>query len=315
MILNNRPKNTHATARYPTAPVTIVVPFTSGAANDQVARFMAAELSIQWRQPVHVVNKPGGNAIIGTQIVMSASPDGYTILMESIGSSSSQMGLKNLPYDPSRRTFLARTCTVPLVFITSRHAPWQSLKELAEAGRNDPSSIVWGAASGGGGAADSVLLRFFEAAGIDVPETRRVDFDGSSGAIAAVAEGQVELHAAAPAAVFPSVSSGEARALGLTTPTRTSLLPDVPTTREAGFPTVDNTTWKGFSGPPDMPAHVREIFVRTVEEIVKDPRVVEQLAKRFDAVPAFLRPEAFERSVREEANVVERLQKLLTGGK
>ena len=68
---------------------------------------------------------------------------------------------------------------------------------------------------------------------------------------------------------------------------------------------------KGFSGPPDMPAHVREIFVRTVEEIVKGPRVVEQLAKRFDAVPAFLGPKAFERSVREEANVVERLQKLL----
>jgi len=315
LILVNVPENARGAEKYPTGPVEIICPFAAGAATDMLARFMAEELSKKWGQPVNVVNKTGGNTVIGTHAMMSAAPDGYTLLADSTPSSSAQIGLKGLPYDVSKRTFLAKAYYVPQVIILSKDSPWNSLKELAEAGRKDPASIVWGAAAGGRGGCDIVQLQFFEVAGIDVPKARRVDFTGSATAINSLAGGHIKLHAASPAAVSPAVTSGKAKAVGVTTPKRTNLLPNVPTTKEAGFPTVDYRFWVGFSGPPGLPAHVKEVFVKTVEEILKDPGVVDRLYKRFDAVIAFLGPDAFRASVNDEANKIEHLIKLMTGGK
>jgi tripartite-type tricarboxylate transporter receptor subunit TctC len=298
--------------KYPTKPVDIIVPYAAGAATDQLTRLLAEELSKRWGQSVNVVSKPGGNTVIGTQFVMSASPDGYTLLATDIGSGSAQMGLKGLPYDPWKRSFLAMTVTVPLVIITSIDSPWRSLKEVAEAGRKDPSSIVWGAASGGRGASDIVLLQFFEAAGIVVPKTRRVDFSGGAPSINALAGGHTKLAASSPGAVFPAVSSGKAKALGVTGLKRTALLPDVPTTKEAGFPAVDNANWNGLSGPPDLPANVKQTIARTLEEILKDPVVVERLKKMWDGAATFLGPEDFEAFVKEDAKRMDKLVKLLT---
>jgi tripartite-type tricarboxylate transporter receptor subunit TctC len=301
--------------KYPSKPMDIVVPFAAGAATDYLTRFMAEELSKKWGQPVNVVNKPGGNTVIGTHAVMNAPPDGYTVLADSIGSSSGQVGLKGIPYEVLKRTFIAKAFVVPQVLISPVNAPWQNLKELAEAGRKDPTIVVWGTAAGGRGGSDIVQLQFFEAAGIDVPKARRVDFTGSATAINSLAGGHIKLHSASPGAVSPAVSSGKAKALGVTTPKRTLLLPDCPTTQEAGFPAVDYVFWVGFSGPPGMPMDQREIFAKTIEEILKDPGVVDRLAKKFDSVPAFLGPDAFKTFVQDEANKIERLQKLMSGGK
>jgi tripartite-type tricarboxylate transporter receptor subunit TctC len=246
---------------------------------------------------------------------MSAAPDGYTLLADSIGSSSGQIGLKGIPYDVAKRTFLAMAVVVPQVIICSTNSPWQTLKDLAEAGRKDPASVVWGTAAGGRGGSDIVQLQLFDAAGIDVPKARRVDFNGSAAAINALAGGHVKLHAASPGAVAPAVQSGKARALAVTTPKRTLLLPDAPTTREAGFPAVDYTYWVGFSGPPSMPPAERDAIAKAIEDIVKDPAVVERLAKRFDAVPTFLGPDGFRKFVTDEAQRVARLERLMSGGK
>jgi putative tricarboxylic transport membrane protein len=303
-----------AAGKYPSGPIDIVVPFNAGAATDTLTRLVAEELSKKWGQPVNVVNKPGGNTVIGTHAVMSAGPDGYTLLADSIGSSSGQIGLKGVPYDVLKRTFIAMSVVVPQVIICSVASPWQSLKDLAEAGKKDPASVVWGSAAAGRGGSDIVQLQLFDAAGIDVPKARRVDFNGSAAAINALAGGHVKLHAASPGAVAPAVQSGKARALGVTTPKRTTLLPDVPTTREAGFPAVDYTYWVGISGPPGMSAADRDAIAKAVQDIVKDPSVVDRLSRRFDAVPAFLGPEPFRKFVTDEAQRIARLERLMTGG-
>lgn len=315
LILVSIYENAHGAEKYPSQPMDIIVPFAAGAATDYLTRFMAEELSKKWGQPVNVVNKPGGNTVIGTHAVMSASPDGYTIMADSIGSSSGQVGLKGIPYEVLKRTFIAMAFVVPQVLISPVNAPWRNLKELAETGRKDPTSVVWGTAAGGRGGSDIVQLQFFEAAGIDVPKARRVDFTGSATAINSLAGGHIKLHSASPGAVSPAVSSGKAKALAVTTPKRTLLLPDCPTTQEAGFPTVDYVFWVGFSGPPAMPMDLRDIFAKTVEEILKDPGVVDRLAKKFDAGATFLGPDAFKAFVQDEANKIERLQKLMSGGK
>jgi tripartite-type tricarboxylate transporter receptor subunit TctC len=315
LILVNTPGNARGAEKYPASAVDIICPFAAGAATDYLARFMAEELSKKWGQPVNVVNKTGGNTVIGTHAMMTAAPDGYTLFADSIGSSSSQVGLKSLPYDPMKRTFLAMTFIVPQVVVASMSAPWQNLKELAEAGKKDPTCIVWGTMAGGRGGGDLVQLQLFEAAGIDVPKARRVDFTGVATAVNAIAGDHIKLSAGSPAAVYPAVSGGKAKALAVTTPKRTPLIPDCPTTREAGFPSVDYVYWVGFSGPPALPAHVIEIFTKTTEEVLKDPDVVSRLAKRFDTVPAFLATDSFRQFIQAEANKITRLQSLMSGGK
>jgi len=205
--------NVRAAERYPTRAVDLIVPFSAGAATDMLARFMADELSKRWKQPVNVINKPGGNTVIGTHAVMSATPDGYTILADSTGSSSAQLGMKGLPYQVLNRTFLAGVLIVPQAIVESADCPWQSLKELAEGGRKNPADMVWGAAAGGLGGGDMVLLQFFEAAGIDIPKTRKVDFPGGAAAVNALAGGHIKLKAGSPGAVDAVVSSGKGRAL------------------------------------------------------------------------------------------------------
>ena len=212
------------------------------------------------------------------------------------------------------RTYLALFCGMSQIIIGSINAPWKSLQELADAGRKDPSCIVWGAAAGGRGGSDIVQLQFFEAAGIDVSKTKRVDFTGSVTAIGSLAGGHINLHATTPATVRPVVSGGKATCLGVAGPQRSAFLPDCSTTREAGFPMVEVLQWGGLSGPPGLPAHVKKIIIQAAEELSKDPAVVEKLGKRLDAKPTFLGPEAFERFIREEANKIARLRKLMFGG-
>ncbi len=315
VILLSTSVTAQSAGNYPSSSVDIIVPFSAGAATDYLMRFVAEELSRRWGQPVNVVNKPGGNTVVGTHAVMTAPPDGYTLLADSIGSSSGQIGMKGLPYDVAKRSFLAMAVVVPQVIICAADSPWRSLKDLADAGRKDPASVIWGTAAGGRGGSDIVQLQFFDATGIDVPRTRRVDFNGSAAAINALAGGHVKLHAASPGAVAPAVQSGKARALAVTTPKRSLLIPDAPTAREAGFPTVDYAYWVGFSAPPGLPATERDVIVKAVEEIMKNPAVVDRLAKRFDATPAFLGPDAFRKFVDDEARRIERLEKLMAGGK
>jgi len=315
LFLVHTPGSARGAGKYPASAVDIICPFAAGAATDYLARFMAEELSKKWGQPVNVVNKTGGNTVIGTHAMMTAAPDGYTLFADSIGSSSSQVGLKSLPYDPMKRTFLARTFIVPQVVVVSMNSPWQSLKEMAEAGKKDPTCIVWGTMAGGRGGGDLVQLQFFEAAGINVPKARRVDFTGVATAVNALAGDHIKLSAGSPAAVFPAVSGGKAKALAVTTPKRTPLIPDCPTTKEAGFPSVNYVYWVGFSGPPALPAQVIETFTKTAEEILKGPDVADRLAKKFDAVPTFLPTDSFRQFIQDEASKINRLQGLMSGGK
>lgn len=297
--------------KYPTRSVDLIVPFTAGAATDMVTRFMAEELTKKWKQPVNVINKPGGNTVIATQFVMSAVPDGYTLLADATPSSSAQLGIKGLPYEVLNRTFLGGLFLIPMVITVSADSPWKNLHELAEAGRKNPASMIWGAVAGGYGGSDVVVLQFFEAAGIEVPKTRKVDFPGAGAGLNALAGGHIKLIVGSPASTLPLVSGGKARVLAVSTSKRSHLQPEVPTTREAGFPAVNYTFWVGFSGPPGLPLDVREVFSKATEEILKDPDAIERLKQRLDGQVNFLNPEEFKKFVVEESEMVAKLVRLL----
>ena len=114
--------------KYPAKSIDTVVPFAPGAGTDLMGRVMAEGLSKKWRYPITVVNKPGGNTIIGTNDVMRASPDGYTILVDSPGSSSMQVGMKDLPYKVEQRTFMVRAAASPMAFIVPSELPLENLE-------------------------------------------------------------------------------------------------------------------------------------------------------------------------------------------
>ena len=146
--------------KYPAKSMDTVVPFAPGAGTDLMGRVMAEGLSKKWKHPINVVNKPGGNTIIGTNEVMRASPDGYTLLIDSPGSSSMQVGMKDLPYKVEQRTFIVRAAASPMAFIVPQNSVWKSLKDVVEAAKKDPGSLTW-TSLGGTSGVDLVMRQFF----------------------------------------------------------------------------------------------------------------------------------------------------------
>ncbi len=303
------PDSASAAAKYPAKGVDLIVPFAPGAGTDLMGRVVAEALAKKWGVPVNVVNKPGGNTIIGVNEVMRAAHDGYTLLVDSPGSSSMQVGMKDLPYKVEDRTFVARAAASPMAFIVPANSPWKDLKAVAEAAKKDPGSLSW-TSLGGASGVDLVMQQFFKAAGIDVAKTRMVTYPGAAPATTAVAGGQVQFGAATAGTILGLVRGGIARCIAVTSPEKISDLPDVSTTTQEAFPAVNAVFWVGFSGPAGLPANVVSTWADAVSEVLKDRDVVAKLG-RVTSVPAFLGPEEFKKFIQEESQVV----KELMGGK
>jgi tripartite-type tricarboxylate transporter receptor subunit TctC len=293
------------TPKYPAKSIDLVVPFAPGAGTDLMGRVMAEGLSRKWGSPVTVVNKPGGNTVIGTNDVMRAAPDGYTILVDTIGSSSMQLGEKDLPYKVEQRTFMTRAAASPMAFIVPYASPWKTLKDVVDAAKKDPGSLSW-TSLGGTSGTDLVMSQFLAASGIDVPKTKVVTFPGAGPASNAVAGGHVQLGAATAGTILPLVAGKNARCIAVTSSERLKELPDVDTTGQQGFPSVNTQFWIGFSGPPGLPDYVVKTWTETVLVVLKDADVLMKLA-RVTSVPAFLGTEEFKKFVFDEARIIKEL--------
>jgi tripartite-type tricarboxylate transporter receptor subunit TctC len=293
------------TPKYPAKSIDTVVPFAPGAGTDLMGRVVAEALSRKWKVPVNVVNRPGGNTIIGTNEVMRASADGYTLLVDSPGSSSMQVGMKDLPYKVDQRTFIVRAAVSPMAFIVPQSSPWKSLKDVVEAAKKDPGSLTW-TSLGGTSGVDLVMRQFFAAAGIDVPRTKMVTFPGASPACNSVAGGHVQMGAATAGTILPLVNGGNARCIAVTSPERLKDLPDVATTGQQGLPSVNTQFWVGFSGPPGLPDYVLKAWVETGSEVLKSSEVIAKLT-RITSAPAFLGSEEFKKFILEESRMVNEL--------
>jgi tripartite-type tricarboxylate transporter receptor subunit TctC len=290
------------TPKYPAKSIDTVVPFAPGAGTDLMGRVMAEGLSKKWGVPLTVINKPGGHTVIGTNDVMRSSPDGYTILVDTIGSSSMQMGEKDLPYKVEQRTFMARAAASPMAFIVPFSSPWKTLKDVVDAAKKDPGSLTW-TSLGGTSGTDLVMSQFLAASEIDVPKTKMVTFSGAGPAANAVAGGHVQLGAATAGTILPLVAGKNARCIAVTSSDMLKELPDVATTRQQGFPSVNTQFWIGFSGPPGLPAYVVKAWAETVPAVLKDANVLTKLG-RITSAPAFLGPEEFKKYVFDEAKII-----------
>ena len=293
------------TAKYPAKGIDVIVPFAPGAGTDLMGRVVAEALSKKWGVPVNVVNKPGGNTIIGVNEVMRAAHDGYTLLVDSPGSSSMQADMKELPYKVEDRTLIARAAASPMAFIVPANSPWKDLKAVAEAAKKDPGILSW-TSLGGTSGVDLVMRQYFKAAGIDVSKSKMVTYPGAAPATNAVAGGHVQLGAATAGTILGLVRGGNAHCIGVTSAEKMGDLPDVPTTGQQGFPAVNAVFWVGFSGPAGLPQSVVTTWSEAVSEVLKDPEVAAKLA-RVTSVPAYLGPEGFKKFISEESQMVKEL--------
>ncbi len=290
---------------YPKKAVDLVVPFEAGGGTDVKARVYAKLLAEKWGKPVNVVNRPGGNTVIGTNYVMKAAPDGYTILKDGAGSCSLIMGMKDLPFKVEERTFIYGADNQPGVFIVSAESPWKHLKDVVSAAQKDPEKFTW-ASLGGGSSADLQMSLFFATTGIPVGKTRKVTFNGANPACVAIAGGHIQFGAAGANSALSLVRGGKLRAVAITSDKRIEQLADTATTAEQGFPKVNTIYWGGFSGPPGLPDPIVRVWVQTLEELHKDPKVIAQLAKLV-IIPMNLGPAEFKKFALAEGEWVMKL--------
>ncbi|HWM83285.1 MAG TPA: tripartite tricarboxylate transporter substrate binding protein [Pseudolabrys sp.] len=292
--------------KYPSRAIDLIVPFAPGGSTGLTARALAQALEERWKVPVRVVSKPGGNTVPAVEEVMRAKPDGYTVLAESPASSSMlEVVVKNLPMKVMDRTFMGLLAQTPMIFIVSPESPLKTLQDVVARARQDSSTLTW-TSLGGAGAQDYTFRQFFKALDIDVTKTRSVALKGGAEAPTIVASGHVMVGAGSWSAISPLVGSGKLRAIAVASPERFPATPDVPTTAEAGLPSVKILFWFGVSGPPNLPQDVIDAWDDALKDIAQDPKFHQRIAT-LGMVPYFHPAAGVAKMVEAEKKVVEDL--------
>jgi len=260
---------------WPQRPVRMVVPFPPGGGTDAVARALGQKLSARLGKPVVIDNKPGASTIIGTEAVVRADPDGYTLLVSGSTSYTVNPALRGkLPYDPARDLVpVATVARAPLVLVVSATAPYKDLNALIAAAKAAPKGIHYATfGSGSGPHLAGALLE--QAAGIQLQD---VPYRGSSQALMALIGGEIQLGIDTVAAAAPQVKAGKLRALAIAGKTRSSMLPGVPTVEELKLPDAVFDAWYAIAAPARTPAAIIRKLVADVEAVSRDSGMQEQM--------------------------------------
>jgi tripartite-type tricarboxylate transporter receptor subunit TctC len=262
--------------KFPTKPVTIVVPFPPGGGTDTGARLIAQKLTERWWQQVIVDNRPGAAGSIGATAVAKAKPDGYTLLMGNIGTQSINPSLyKSLPYNPETAfapvTLIAE---LPLVLLVNPALPAKSAKELIALANSKPKGEMTYSTSGSGGSMHLAGELFEDASGVQL---LHVPYKGGGPALVDLIAGHVNLSFATILESFGFVKGGKLQALAVTSNKRSPALPDVPTLAESGLPGYNSISWIGLLAPAGTPQPVIDKVAADVREVLAAPDVSQRL--------------------------------------
>jgi tripartite-type tricarboxylate transporter receptor subunit TctC len=259
-------------AKYPTRPIHIVVGFTPGGGNDILARIVGQKLSESLGQPVVIDNKPGGGAIVATEYVANAAPDGYTLLVGASGAMTINPAVyAKLNYD-SIRDFvpLSELGSFPLILIVNASSPFKSVADLVAYAKANPDKTNYSSAS----AAFQVATELFkQKTGAPMQE---IPYKGANDSVMAVISGQVTATIADAGPVAGQIKGGQVRALAVAAPKRVADFPDVPTMKEAGAD-VEAVLWSGLFAPKNTPPAIVKKLEGELMKIARMPDVIEHL--------------------------------------
>jgi tripartite-type tricarboxylate transporter receptor subunit TctC len=290
---------------YPTKPIRVVVPFTAGSTTDIIARAITDKLSASLGQQVIVDNRGGAGGTIGAAAVAHAAPDGYTLLIHSSSHTVSPSTFAKLPYD-TLKDFAGVTpiATLPNVLVVSPSKNLRSVKDLVDAAKARPGTLNF-ASAGQGSATHLNAEKFKVQAGIN---TTHIPFKGSPEAVNEVLAGRVEYYFSPIAPVLAQIREGRLLALAVGSPKRSSALPEIPTTAEAGVPNSEFNFWIGMMAPAKTPREIVAKLHAEVQKALASDDVKERFAK-LGAEVWTLPPEQFDQYIREEVNVNSKLVK------
>jgi tripartite-type tricarboxylate transporter receptor subunit TctC len=285
-----------ALAQYPNKPVQVVISFTPGSATDIVGRIVAAKLSEYWGQPAVPENRSGAGGAIGSAVVAKAAPDGYTLLINSNAHAVNPAIYAKMPYETTKDfTDIAPLAEQPNVLVVNGGSQYKSLKDLVAYGKANPGKLNFGHAGVGSGTHLNTI-KLINAAGIDVTQ---VPFKGTPEVVQAILSGSVDCYWVPISAGVSNIKAGKLRALAVSTAKRSPLMPELPTTAEAGVKGADFGLWFGLWGPAGMPADVVNKISADVRRALADAEVRQRLINTGSA-PMDMSPAEFARFVRSE---------------
>ncbi len=260
---------------FPGKGLKIVVPFTAGGSSDVQARMLAERLGRLYKQPVVVDNRPGAGGHIGGKSVVDAPPDGYTLMLGSIGLHATYGVYRKLPYNPSTDfKVLTVLAEMPHVIVANPGLPAGNVQELAALARKQPGALNFGSA--GVGSSVHMIGELFKVSA-DAPMTH-VPYRGSAAAMNDLLGGQIQLMFENPPTTLAHVRNGKLKALAVTGKTRSGALPDVPTVAEAGLPGFEATSWTTIAVGAKVPDAIADKLSADIRKIIRSPEFVEALA-------------------------------------
>lgn len=279
---------------YPAKPVRIVVAFTAGGTTDILARAVSQHLTERLKQPFVIDNKPGAGGNLGTEYVVRAAPDGYTLIVDSVGPIAiNQTLFKNLTYDPLKDLVpVVQIANVPNVLVVHPSVPAKNFEEFLAYAKANPGKLNYGSTGVG---TSSHLSSFMLSQRIGV-DTLHVPYKGAN-ALNDLLAGRLQFMFATIPSVIQHIKAGKLRALAVSSAGPSRSLPGVPTVAEKGFPGFEAGSWFGFFAPKGTPQPVIALLNRTVNEVLP---LLEAQMVREGADPVGGTPEQFGRFTENE---------------
>lgn len=283
-----------ARSEWPHRTVRIIVPYAAGGGTDIFVRTLAEGLRPILGQTVVVENRPGANGVVGSEAVARGDPDGHLFLVPTGSHTMNRYSMPSLPYDPVRDfapvTLLSR---FPMALVASNAAPFRDVAGLIAAARAAPRSIGFGTSDAAISYAGNAFARM---AGIEMTE---VPYRGGAPLMNDLVAGHIPTGWNSTLAALAHIQSGRVRALGVTTASRSHLLPDVPTLAETGVPSYEFAGWYGLFGPAALPPEIAARLHTAIEAALAEPALRARL-RALGADLNLLGPAAFAAFLRDD---------------
>lgn len=267
-----------AAAEFPDRPVTVIVPWAAGGGTDAVARIFASGLEQELGQPINVVNRPGGNGVVGHTAIATARPDGYTLGVAS-PEIASYKTLGTADMTPASFDLFSRLAILPAGVTVSAESPYTSLDDVLAAVKAKPEGSLSASGSGTGGSWHVAVGGLLKAAGIEPTRVKWVPSQGGAPALQDVMSGGITMFTGSPVEAQALLDAGKVRTVAMMTAERVPTFPNVPTTKEAN---VDwqFSNWFAFVGPKGLPKDVHDKLYAAAQRAQARPEVQAMMKKR-----------------------------------
>jgi tripartite-type tricarboxylate transporter receptor subunit TctC len=261
---------------WPSKPLRLVVPFAPGGSSSIVARAVAAEMEKGLGQAIVIDNRPGGGGNVAMQDVARAEPDGYTLIIGHIGTLAvNPFMFESLPFDTNRDfAAVSLLAKVPNIFVVHADVPVKDMREFVALAKKQPGKLYYGSA--GNGSAGHLAMEYLKlVAGIDIVH---VPYKGTGPNLIDLVAGRTQASSAGTPPLLPHVKAGKLRVIAVGTTQRLSILPDVATVAEQGYPGFETTQWYGLNAPGKTPAPIIKRLADEAAKAARRPAVAERFA-------------------------------------